>query len=66
MIEIFGDLFAYHKRPGHKICITTNGFIKKDGTGVMGAGCAREAVDIDSDLPSNIIIVGFWEERPRT
>ena len=49
--EVFGDLFAYHKRPGHKICITTNGFIKKDGTGVMGAGCAREAVDIDSDLP---------------
>src|SRR5208282_759579 len=49
--ETYGDLFAFYKRPGHKICLTTNGYIKKDGTGVMGAGCAREAVNIDSDLP---------------
>lgn len=51
MQEIFGDLFAYYNRPGYKICLTTNGFIKKDGTGVMGRGCAREAVEFEPDLP---------------
>ena len=25
------------------ICITTNGFVKKDGCAVMGRGCAQEA-----------------------
>jgi len=49
--ETYGDLFAFYKRPGHKICLTTNGYIKKDGTGVMGAGCAKEAAEINSDLP---------------
>ena len=52
MKEIFGNLFAYHGRKGFVICITTNGYLKKDGTGVMGRGCAREAVEIDPSLPA--------------
>ena len=51
MKEIFGNLFAYHGRKGFVVCITTNGYLKKDGTGVMGRGCAREAVEIDPSLP---------------
>ncbi len=51
MKEIYGDLWAYEDRPGFKICITTNGFIKKDGTGVMGAGVARQAAEKDPELP---------------
>jgi len=41
MIEITGDLFRSVKADA--ICITTNGCVKKDGTNVMGAGCAKEA-----------------------
>lgn len=49
--EVYGDLFAFYKRPGYKICITTNGYVKKNGEGVMGAGCAKEAAAIEADLP---------------
>ena len=43
MNEITGDLF---KQPHvNAICITTNAFIKKDGTLVMGRGCARVCRD---------------------
>jgi hypothetical protein len=49
--EIYGDLMAFHGRKGYIICITTNGFITKDGRGVMGRGCAKEAADMDSTLP---------------
>lgn len=40
MIEVTGNLWDY-KADIH--CITTNGFVKKDGTCVMGRGCAYEA-----------------------
>jgi hypothetical protein len=43
MKEIFGDLWDYFGKTNNVICITTNGFVKKDGTGVMGRGCANEA-----------------------
>lgn len=43
MREIYGDLWAYEGRKGFKICVTTNGFVKKDGTGVCGAGVAQQA-----------------------
>lgn len=52
MNELYGDLFAYYKRPGYKLCITTNGFIKKNGEGVMGAGCAKEAAKLEPSLPA--------------
>lgn len=41
MQEIVGDLFASVKADA--ICITTNGWTKKDGSCVMGRGCADEA-----------------------
>jgi hypothetical protein len=43
MQEITGELWDFFGKPLHVICITTNGFVKKDGTGVMGRGCANEA-----------------------
>ena len=43
MIEIKGSLF---NEPCDAFCITTNGFIKKDGTCVMGRGCAKQAADL--------------------
>jgi hypothetical protein len=41
--EICGDLWSYWQNQHHVICLTTNGFIKKDGRAVMGRGCANEA-----------------------
>jgi hypothetical protein len=38
-------------RKGFVICITTNKYIKNDGTAVMGAGCSKEAADQFPDLP---------------
>ncbi|MGE3341563.1 MAG: ADP-ribose-binding protein [Candidatus Altimarinota bacterium] len=40
MIEVFGDLWTY---PADVRVITTNGTVKKDGSCVMGRGCAFEA-----------------------
>ena len=39
MKEVFGDLWKFDGI----IAITTNGFVKKDRTCVMGRGCARQA-----------------------
>lgn len=44
MREITGNLWDYYQKPNTIICITTNGTIKKNGRGVMGRGCAAEAV----------------------
>lgn len=53
MIEIYGNLWkpeTYRYADGtptnivpDAICITTNGFVKKNGEAVMGRGCAAEA-----------------------
>ncbi len=43
MLEGKGNLWTWHAQ-GTPICITTNGFVKNDGTAVMGRGCAKEAV----------------------
>lgn len=45
MIEVRGDLWRYLDRPWYQLLITTNGSIRRDGHGVMGRGCAREALD---------------------
>lgn len=42
MIEVFGNAWDYYDN-GYILCITTNGFIKKNGCNVMGAGIALEA-----------------------
>lgn len=48
MLEVRGNLWTY-KTPDGQVpdvrCITTNGFVKKNGECVMGRGCAREARD---------------------
>lgn len=44
MKEIRGNLWD-HWESGEWICITVNGFIKKNGALVMGRGCAKEARD---------------------
>ena len=43
MKEIKGDLWDYWKKSRTYICITTNGFTKKNGEAVMGRGCALQA-----------------------
>lgn len=43
MNEITGDLWDYYDREGYFIIITTNGTLRKDGSAVMGRGCAAEA-----------------------
>lgn len=50
MIEIKGDIWNWHLL-GYPICITTNGTLKKNGEGVMGAGVAKEAKGLWPDLP---------------
>ena len=42
MFEVKGNLWTL---PADVICITTNGFVKKNGDAVMGRGCALEAVE---------------------
>jgi len=49
MKEIEGNLFEQNV---DAICITTNGIIKRNGEGVMGAGVALEAKRRYSVLPS--------------
>lgn len=51
MIEIKGNLF---NEPCDAFCITTNGFIKKDGTCVMGRGCAKQAATYWPQLPKTL------------
>ena len=48
MIEIKGNLF---NESCDAFCITTNGFVKKDGSCVMGRGCAKQAADYWPQLP---------------
>ena len=51
MIEIKGNLF---NEQCDALCITTNGFIKKNGNCVMGRGCAKQAADYWPQLPKII------------
>jgi hypothetical protein len=51
MKEIKGDLWDYYGRKGFIVCITTNGFLKKNGEAVMGRGCAWEAKTRFPELP---------------
>jgi hypothetical protein len=41
MIEMVGDLWT--QSDADAICITTNGYIRKDGSAAMGRGCAKQA-----------------------
>lgn len=48
---IHGELWDFYGKPRTYVCITTNGFVKNDGTAVMGRGCAAEAARKESALP---------------
>lgn len=49
MKEAFGNIWDMKN---DAICITTNGYVKKNGDAVMGRGIAKEAVDAYPQLPS--------------
>jgi hypothetical protein len=49
MIEVYGNLWDY---TSDARVITTNGFIKHDGSCVMGRGCAKEAATRYPQFPS--------------
>lgn len=52
MLEVKGNLWTY---PNASIrCVTTNGFVKKNGECVMGRGCAREAKDMFPGLAKQL------------
>jgi hypothetical protein len=50
MKEVFGDLWEFDGI----IAITTNGFVKRDRTCVMGRGCARQATVRFPELPRKL------------
>jgi hypothetical protein len=54
MKEITGNLWDYYGKPKTYLCITTNGFVKKDGTAVCGRGCAKEANIKHPDFAENL------------
>ena len=60
MKEITGNLFD--QKWAEAICITTNGFVKRNGEAVMGRGCAATAKqkfpNIASELGRNLLTVG--------
>ena len=70
--EITGNMWSI-EADAH--CITTNGFVKKNGEAVMGAGCAKEAKvkfpGIAATLGHTIQTVGnrvapLWRQAPYT
>lgn len=51
MIERKGDMFAEYLSPEVIYVITTNGYVKNDGSAVMGRGTALVAAQINKSLP---------------
>lgn len=57
MIEKRGNLWDFYKQQNAVICITTNGFVKRNGECVMGRGCALEA---SKKFPGFSKLLGEW------
>jgi len=56
-----GDLFS---QPVDAVCITTNGFVKRSGRAVMGAGVAKQAADRWHDLDSRVgDLLQIWGDQ---
>ncbi len=51
MIEVTGDMFEDYLDPGVAYVVTTNGYVRNNGTAVMGAGTAKDAAQLHKDLP---------------
>ena len=45
MLEAFADLWRL-RSSGYRIAVTTNGWIKRDGSAVMGRGTAKRATEL--------------------
>lgn len=43
MKHVRGDIWPYYGEMNHIVCLTTNGFVKKNGQAVMGRGNALQA-----------------------
>ena len=54
MRESTADLWEMFGHPGHRIAISTNGFVKRNGEAVMGRGCAKQAKDLWIDAPARL------------
>lgn len=50
MREAFGNLWDWYDQ-GSWVCITTNGFVKRNGENVMGAGVAKQCKERYPDFP---------------
>lgn len=48
MKEMIGNIFEID---ADAVCVTTNGFVKRNGEAVMGAGIAKQMKDMFPDLP---------------
>ena len=53
MIELRADIWEIYAA-GQVVCITTNGFVKKNGEAVMGRGVAYQAARRWPDLPARL------------
>lgn len=56
MKQVYKDLFVYAKELTEQnkivaLCITTNGFVKKNGECVMGRGCAKQIANSYPEMP---------------
>jgi len=51
MKEVIGNLWDFYDKDNFTVCITTNGFVKKNHESVMGRGCAKEAKERFPLLP---------------
>jgi len=51
MIEVYGNFWDIE---ADAKCITTNGFVKKNGEGVMGRGIAKQAANRFPNLPAAV------------
>ena len=51
MIERTGDMFAEYLSPEVVYVITTNGYVRNDGSAVMGRGTALRAATLHKDVP---------------
>ena len=56
MLEHRGDMWLLaHQLKADAVCITTNGYVRRDGSAVLGRGCALEAY---KRWPSLVTILG--------
>jgi len=51
MLKIIKADIVYLWHRGYTVCVTTNGFVKKDGSAVMGRGNAKAMAEAVPELP---------------